>query len=324
MYIVHLDFYANINKSLIYTCTHNHASACIRTCTWICTYKVELQWNLQNKDTSNLEILCSPRVLEIERFQCMAYLQFGWGCPRASTPGADQSLYLITMTTTTRWMLNYRGRWSRRGKVKGHVSRLRTVMRYITFKCKELSHVHYTLPSHSTCTTPYHLTAHAPHPTISQYMHYTLPSRSTRTTPYHLAARALRPTISQHMHYTPLSHSMCTTPHPLTAHALHPTISQYMHYTLPSHNTCRFASSWCTHRSIYLIGSVFTDVVSWMVCGNKKIRNSLLNNGKLHKLSMRCMVKCTPIKVLQPFCWPMTPFHHWPTLWSPTTATPLW
>ena len=31
-----------------------------------------------------------------------------------------------------------------------------------------------------------------------------------------------------------------------------------------------FASSWCTHWSIYLSGSVFTNVVSWMVCGNKK------------------------------------------------------
>ena len=28
---------------------------------------------------------------------------------------------------------------------------------------------------------------------------------------------------------------------------------------------------------------------------------------------MRCMVECTPIKVLQlVICWPMTPSHHWP------------
>ena len=267
MYIVHLDFNANINKSLIYTCTHNNASACTRTCTWICTYKVELQWNLQNKDTSNLEILCSPRVLKIERFQCMAYLQFGWGCPRASTPGADQSLYLITMTTTTRWMLNYRGRWSRRGKVKGHVSRLRTVMRYITFKCKELSHVHYTLPSHSTCTTPYHLTVYALHPTISQYMHHTLPSHSICTTPYHLAAHALHPTISQHIsqhvHYAPPSHSTCTTPHHLTARTLHPTLSQHMHYTPPSHSTCTTPYHLTAHVGLHHPGA-HIEAFTWL------------------------------------------------------------
>ena len=33
---------------------------------------------------------------------------------------------------------------------------------------------------------------------------------------------------------------------------------------------------------------------------------------------MRWMVECTPINVLQPFCWPTTPFHHRPTLASPT------
>ena len=28
---------------------------------------------------------------------------------------------------------------------------------------------------------------------------------------------------------------------------------------------------------------------------------------------MRCTVECTPIKVLQLFCWSMTPYHCWPT-----------
>ena len=31
-----------------------------------------------------------------------------------------------------------------------------------------------------------------------------------------------------------------------------------------------------------------------------------------------CMVEWTPINALQMFSLPMTPFHHWPTLWSPT------
>ena len=34
---------------------------------------------------------------------------------------------------------------------------------------------------------------------------------------------------------------------------------------------------------------------------------------------MRGMVECTPINVLQLFFWPMTPYHHCPTLWSPTS-----
>ena len=38
---------------------------------------------------------------------------------------------------------------------------------------------------------------------------------------------------------------------------------------------------------------------------------------------MRCMVECTPINALQLFWWPITPFHHRPTLWSLTSILQL-
>ena len=71
---------------------------------------------------------------------------------------------------------------------------------------------------------------------------------------------------------------------------------------------------------------------SWWAMANKYIYyvynhhtyvHSICNSCKTLLGCMRCMVKCTPINVLQLFCWPMNPFHNRPTLWSPTSIPQL-
>ena len=87
-------------------------------------------------------------------------------------------------------------------------------------------YMYSTLPSHYTCTVPYHHTTHVQYPTITLHMYSTLPS-------HHTSVSVQYPTITLHMYSTLPSHHTCTVPYHHTTHVQHPTITPHMYSTLP-------------------------------------------------------------------------------------------